>query len=228
MFAHILFDLDDTLFDFQQSQKNGIILLCKKYHIPFTDDLYKLYVDINHCLWKKFNDGLISKDYVQNKRFELFFDCLHMKVEGKDVNNQYQHFLVEHTFLIPFADTVCAELSKKHTLSIITNGVGKTQHQRINNSPISHYFKNVFVSEEVGYAKPNRAFFDYILKKISCINKQEVLIVGDSLESDILGANNIGVPCCFFNPQKKEIVSSCHIDFIINDLQQLISIIENS
>lgn len=224
MYSHILFDMDDTILDFQKAQFVSFKCVLEKYDIPFSLEFYHCYEKINHNLWREFDEGALSKDVVQNERFTQFFNVLNRDIDGKQANLVYQDSLASQTWLIPHAKEACMELSKRHTLSIVTNGVGKTQKRRFLSSEISPYFTNIFISEDIGVAKPDKRFFDEAFKLINCVEKSKILIVGDSLSSDIQGANNVGVDCCWFNPKNVPLDRQVQITYTISDLRQLLEI----
>ena len=117
------------------------------------------------------------------------------------------------------------KLSQNHTLSIVTNGVGMTQKKRFSSSEISPYFSNILISEDIGIAKPDKRFFDEVFKVINCAEKSQILLVGDSLSSDIQGANNAGIDCCWFNPKCAKLDKPLQITYTITDLRQLSDIV---
>jgi len=225
MYTHILFDMDDTILDFQKAQLVSFKYVLEQYAISFSEDIYLCYEQINHLLWKQFDEGTISKDVVQNERFSRFFDTLGKQADGKQANSLYQKSLSSQTWLIPHAKEVCLELSKHYTLSIVTNGVGATQKKRFLASEISPYFSHILISEDIGVAKPNKQFFDEAFNLIKCTNRSEILLVGDSLSSDIQGANNVGIDCCWFNPKGVVNDRKLQITYTITDLRQLMDIV---
>lgn len=225
VYTHILFDMDDTILDFQKAQLVSFKYVLEKYEISFSEDVYLRYEDINHFLWKQFDEGIISKDIVQNERFSRFFDTLGKQVDGKQANSLYQESLSSQTWLIPHAKEVCLELSKHHTLSIVTNGVGTTQKRRFSTSEIFPYFSHILISEDIGVAKPNKEFFDEAFNLIKCTDRHKILFVGDSLSSDIQGANNVGIDCCWFNPKGTINNGQLQITYTITDLRQLLDIV---
>lgn len=167
----------------------------------------------------------MSKDTVQNERFTRFFNVLGKNINGKQANLLYQESLACQSWLVPYAKDTCMELSKQHTLFIVTNGVGITQKNRFLSSEIAPYFSDILISEDIGVAKPNKAFFYAVFKRIGSIEINKVLLVGDSLTSDIQGANNIGIDCCWFNPKGVILDSKVKITYTITDLRQLIDIV---
>lgn len=224
MYSHILFDMDDTIFDFQKAQFVSFKYVLAKYNIIFSENIYRMYCDINHNLWRQFDEGVLSKDTVQNERFTQFFNVLGKNINGKQANLLYQESLACQSWLLPYAKDTCMELSKQHTLFIVTNGVGITQKNRFLSSEIAPCFSGVLISEDIGVAKPNKEFFYAVFKRIGPIEINKVLLVGDSLTSDIQGANNIGIDCCWFNPKGAILDRKVKITYTITDLRQLIDI----
>lgn len=225
MYLHILFDMDDTLLDFQKAQFVSFNAVLREFRIPFSENVYHCYEKINHSLWHKFEEGLMTKEEVQNERFAQFFIAMGLKIDGKQANQIYQKNLAAQYWLNPHAKETCRELSKRYSLSIVTNGVGITQRKRFNSSEISCYFSNLIISEDIGAAKPDKKFFEEAFKVIGCFEKDRILLVGDSLSSDIQGANNIGIDCCWYNPQKIALNKQAEIKHTITDLRQLTRIL---
>lgn len=225
MYTHILFDMDDTILDFQKAQFVSFKYVLEKFDIPFSLEAYHSYEEINHSLWRQFDEGILSKDAVQSERFTQFFNAMDRDIDGNMANLIYQDSLANQTWLVPYAKETCMELSKEHTLSIVTNGVGATQKKRFLLSEIAPYFATILISEDIGIAKPDRRFFDEAFKLISCAEKDKILLVGDSLTSDIQGANNAGIDCCWFNPKGEALNRQLQITYTITDLRQLLDIV---
>lgn len=225
MYSHILFDMDDTILDFQKAQFVSFKHVLDQYNIPFSLDIYHRYEEINHELWKQFDEGILTKDIVQDKRFTQFFADLGKDIDGKQANSFYQESLAAQTWLVPYAKETCMELAKQHSLSIVTNGVGATQKKRFLSSEIAPYFSHILISEDIGVAKPDKKFFDAAFKLINFYELDKILMVGDSLTSDIQGANNIGIDCCWFNPKGTILNKDVQITYTITDLRQLIDIV---
>jgi 2-haloacid dehalogenase len=122
-------------------------------------------------------------------------------IDGKSCNADFQIHLADGAQLIDGAADVCHRLSADRELAIITNGVERTQLNRFNKSQIKSYFKHIFVSGKIGYAKPSRYFFDYVFREMKLSEKSDVLVVGDSLTSDIQGGRDYGLDTCYYNPQ---------------------------
>ncbi len=224
MIKHILFDLDNTLMDFNKAEYNAFQEVMMHYGVDFTEPLFHQYEVINARLWKELEQGLVTMDYVQNKRFAIFFEQLDLVIEGEQANKYYHKMLQNQYELVSNAEEVCGILAKQHQISIVTNGVYNTQISRIHNSAIDKFITNIFISESIGYEKPDVRFFEYVLEKIQC-NKNDVLVVGDSLSSDIQGGINVGIQTCWYNFKKIENKSGIIPDYVISDLIELYKIV---
>ena len=225
MYNHILFDADNTLLDFNKAEQLSFKRLLHHYDVRYSDDIYHQYEMINHKLWELFEKGEINSDTVQQKRFELFFCQIDMAVNGAVANDLYQAELSRQSVLVPFAEEICRKLSQIAMLTIVTNGAGKTQRKRIENSAISKYISYVIISEDIGYAKPSKHFFDETFRIINRKPDDKILIVGDSLSSDIIGGIQAGIDTCWFNRQRQAVPDNMHIDFIIDNLMELLNIL---
>lgn len=224
MYSDILFDADDTLLDFQKAQAHGFKDVLHHYGVEFTSHLYEIYTRINHNLWMQFEKGSVTKDYVQAQRFSEFFGAINKCVDGMEASCIYQSSLQNQNWLIPYAKEVCEHLSKKYTISIITNGVGQTQMHRITSSAISPFISHIMISEDIGFAKPDKRFFEYVIDKLNC-NPEKMLIIGDSLSSDIQGANNANIDAYWYNPNMHQLGTKLFVKGEITDLRQLLDVL---
>lgn len=225
-FRYLLFDADDTLFDFPKSAAQAFSVMCQSNDIPETPETYQLYDAINAVLWAEFEQGKISKDFVTHERYVRFLRHLNLNRDPSKCNRDYLSALGEATFPLPHAEEVCQTLfDRGHLLYIVTNAVASVQKRRLQQCTFSHLFKDVFISEEAGAAKPSKAYFDYVCTRIPGLTPENALIIGDSLTTDIRGANNAGLPCCWVNPQKKPAPSDLIINYEIQSLPELLDFV---
>lgn len=205
-YKFILWDVDGTLLDFDYSQKVSLFHCLEKIGVKGTDELNDIYSQINHRWWKNLELGLVTKKELLNGRFYEFFETT--KIPCQDVEGfreWYQYELGVNFCPIPNAIEVCKTLKEKGFWQcVVTNGVTDTQRSKLKLSGIDAFMEEVFISEQLGSPKPNKAFFDACFEKIRTHNEdfalEKCLIIGDSLSSDMTGGKNAGIDTCYFAP----------------------------
>ena len=223
-YTTILFDADDTLLDFQTAERTALREVLLLFGITPTEELMDRYNEINAALWKAFERGEVTKEDIKNERYRRLFAEFGVGdgVNARQVNDRYLEFLSNGGFLVPGAKSLCEALHRAgFALYIITNGVPNTQRKRLLNSGLAPLFSDVFVSEAVGAQKPFLPFFDYVLAHIDEQDKRRVLVVGDSLGSDIQGAANAELDCVWFNPKGQKNDRGLPVTLEIQKLSQL-------
>lgn len=222
----IFFDIDDTLFDFTKSEQEAFNKVFDKYNLFNSLKLYKKsYQEISKVLWRDLENGKMSLVELGSERFRRLFLEHELEIDAVVFNQDYLGFLGEQTQLVQGAEKVISDLSHKR-LAIITNGYTDVQTSRINNSPLEGTFEHMIISESTGFQKPQTGIFDYAFNKLQITNKSNVLMVGDSLTSDIQGGINYGIDTCWFNPKYKENNTSLKPTYEINKLESLLEIIK--
>lgn len=222
----LLFDLDDTLLDFQKAEKYAICKVMEHYGIDANDDNISLYHNINKKYWKDLELGLVERENLILLRFIDFFSRFNITIdinEAKNVNDKYFYELSSVVFVIPNAIEVLKVLKKKYKLCLITNGVKRVQERRLSLiNDIKEMFNYIFISEEIGYTKPEIGFINYVLNETK-YNKDDCLIIGDSLSSDIQLGINSGIDTCWYNPLSKNKDRECTYE--INNILNILDII---
>ena len=199
----ILFDADDTLFDFKRAERYAFLKTLEDLNIVENrEKLMKIYSNINKEIWEEFDKGKITQENLKVDRFKRFLKKVNLSKSPLEFSDRYLHNLAKASFLYDESENLIKNLSYKYRLMIITNGLTIVQNNRIRNSKIAKYFEKIIISEEVGVAKPNAKIFEYALKEINHKNKKTVLMVGDSLTSDIKGGINFGIDTCWINWNK--------------------------
>ena len=186
-FKTLLFDVDDTLLDFQLTEKKALQALFEEEEVTLTDEIEATYKKINSQLWREFEQGKTDKKTVTDTRFSLLFDQLNKSVDGKKMGERYRYHLSQGHDLLGNSKEIIERLKPDYDLYIVTNGVAKTQYQRLKDSNMTEFFNDIFVSEEVGYQKPMKEYFDYVFDRIPNFEHEKTMIIGDSLASDIQG-----------------------------------------
>jgi 2-haloacid dehalogenase len=197
-----LFDLDDTLLDFQASEK----LCFQETFLHFgilnlIEEMHKTYKLENTLLWKQIEKGEIDKDFLKVERFRRTLSQHNIEIPPHLMAKYYLEQLPNHVVLIDGAVEICRHLKQFGQLGIITNGIEFVQRERIKNSALAPFIDFIAVSEECGFAKPDIRFFEFACNKAHSFEKESTLIIGDRIEVDILGANRFGIDSCWFNPE---------------------------
>lgn len=202
----LLFDADHTLLDFVATEENALTQAFADSNIPFSTEMRCWYLAHNAKLWSAYEQGTIPREEIFRRRFEETFQAFSIDASGTAMEERYRQYLALGCDLIPDALSVIQALSQSYALYILTNGVAATQERRLKDSGLRPYFRDVFVSEEVGAQKPRLDYFTYCFDRIPDFQKAEAILIGDSLFADIGGGNHAGIDTCWFNPygQKNE------------------------
>ena len=199
----LLFDLDGTLFDYDKGEKIAFQQTFIDFTLDYQDEYLKNYDSINKELWKKFELGEIEVSVLKVERFELLLNKIGHKRNAEEFSKKYQNNLSNCTYLLDGVEDLLSELEKRYRMMLITNGLKAVQRPRLKNSSIKNYFTDIVISEEVGSAKPDKKIFDIAFEKMNTTEKSEVLMIGDSLTSDIAGGINYGLDTCWLNPNSQ-------------------------
>jgi len=230
MYSFIIFDADNTLFDFSLSEKYalkqtfyslGFYGFDEKVHVP-------LYAEINKEIWKEFEDGKITSESLKAERFRRFLNRLQdgaVSAEPEEISSRYLTYLSQSGFLLPGAFDLVQSLHRSHTLSLLTNGLTSVQKPRIEASGLKNYFSAVLISEEIGTAKPDPEIFSMAMKEMGADDKNDVLMVGDNLNSDIRGGATFGIATCWLNSDGKSGDFSIQPTYEISELEELYAIV---
>lgn len=221
----IIFDADGTLFDYDRAESEALMASFEQLGFPYDSKYNTVYRDINGQFWKAFEQGLVNQDQLRIGRFEQLLSTIDIEGNPHTLSNAYLKNLSRQTMLVPNAEQILSDLSGQCQFMIITNGLTEVQRPRFRQSSIYHFFADTIISEEVGFAKPDPAIFDIAFEKMHYPAKKEVLIVGDSLSSDIQGGNNYQIDTCWYNPAQKAPNSDLKIHHEISCLTELKSII---
>ncbi len=226
MYTVILWDLDDTLLDFKASEKYAFDTCMINAGITPTDELLAAYSRINLSFWKRLERGEITKDALLAGRFASYFESV--GITGVDVpqfQRSYQQLLGSVCYYLDNSYELCKRLHQTHRQYIVTNGVAATQHSKLAKSRLSEVTDGAFISEESGYDKPSPLFFEKSFAQIPDLVKENTIIVGDSLTSDMQGGVNAGIACCWYNPSKAAVPDDIHIDYTISNLWEILPIV---
>jgi len=217
-----LFDADNTLYDYDKAESHALRTMFDYCGFAYDESKRARYRTINSQTWRDYEDGKISKADLQTIRFERFFEEIGVKHNTADFNTRYLAELGRGTYLIDGAMEICKEIvSQGKQIYIVTNGILATQESRIKHSLIKEYISDFFVSEFVGYQKPDTQYFEYVFSHIPNLPKEKILIIGDSLTADIVGGHNAGIDSCWFNEHRQTNDTNIQPTYEINKLSEL-------
>lgn len=221
MIKTVLLDLDDTILDFKKAEAEALKQTLIQLDIEPKDSTIKRYSEINESLWKLLEKGQIERSRLLVKRFEILFEELGVERCGKLAWNTYEGLLSSGHFFVDGALEVLEILKDNYDLYIVSNGTATVQEKRIKSADISKYFKEIFISQQIGYNKPRLEFFEECFKHIPNFTKDETIIVGDSLSSDIKGGINAGIHTCWFNLRKNPSLVDIVPEYTIDKISEL-------
>ena len=228
MIKVILWDIDGTLLDFEKAEKQAIRKCFEIFQLgECTDEMIRRYSVINKGYWERLERKEITKPEVLVGRFQEFFKSEGIVTDcAEKFNEEYQ---------LRLGDTICfcddgyelvKGLKNRVKQYAVTNGTKVAQVKKLNKSSLIDLFDAVFISEDVGIEKPDVKFFEHVWDVIGQYEKDEVIIVGDSLTSDMQGGNNAGILCCWYNPKGLENTNGVKLDYEIQDLQEILEILK--
>ena len=204
---NFLLDADETVLDFVRSSQESLRHTMGALSLPYDGEIYRLYKQINDGVWAEYERGEITKARLQILRFSRFFERLGVTADAERANAVYFEKLCRTGFLLPGADAFLRELRARGRVFLITNGTPAAQYGRLDSLGIRGQFDGIFISDEIGFAKPDPRFFAHVLTAAG-LTAGECLVIGDSLTSDIAGANGAGIPCIWYDPAGREPVGA--------------------
>ena len=221
MIRNVLFDLDDTLFDFHKAEKIALTKTLVHFGIDPTEETLALYSTINAAHWKRLELGEISREEVKVGRYRELFKTIGVECDPVKATAYYESMLAIGHYFMPGAPELLEELYRKYRLYIVSNGTAKVQEGRIGSSGIAKYMDGIFISQILGANKPDKQFFDICFAEIRDFSLSETVIIGDSLSSDIKGGINAGITTVWFNPKGIENDSDIKPDYTIKELSEV-------
>ncbi len=204
---NFLLDADETILDFVRSSRESLRFAMQAVGSCWHEEDFAIYKSINDGLWREYERGGITKKELTRERFVRFFKQLNVTADPSKANAIYFEKLSRTGYLLEGADAFLKELKKRGKIFLITNGTPQAQYGRLDSLGIRSFFDGIYVSDEIGYAKPDVRFFEYLLKKEN-LERENCLVIGDSLSSDIAGANAAHIPCIWYDPYAREMQGS--------------------
>ena len=227
----ILWDIDGTLLDFSEAERVAILSCFKKFELgTCTDEMLKNYSVINTKYWEALERGEISKERVLVGRFEEFFASQGLdESKATAFNKEYQLRLADTCVFRDKASEIIKDLNNRgYRQYAVTNGTHVAQERKLKNSGLDKLLIDAFISDYIGHEKPSMGFFDAVFERIEGAAAADMMIVGDSLTSDIIGGNNAGIDTCWYNPFKIENRVGAKVTYEIDNLKQIYEVLNIS
>ena len=225
MIEFLFLDLDDTILDFHKAERIAISKTISEFGVEPTEEILNLYHAINKWHWEQLELGTLTRAEVLVNRFGVLFERLGKEVDATKCARAYERNLSIGHYFLPGAEEAVDALSKKYRLFLASNGTATVQKGRMTSANLYRFFETVFVSQEIGYNKPSKAYFDACFATISDFDKEKAIIVGDSLSSDIKGGINAGIRTVWVNPEHKD-CGEIKPDYEIESISQLEDLLE--
>lgn len=223
MYKYLLWDIDGTVLDFLSAEAYALRTLFQKYHLgECSDEMISLYSGINTKYWQKLEKNELTKPQILVGRFREFFECIGVDSSvAESFNSDYQVTLGDHIEFIDHAYEILLSQKGKYVLAAVTNGTRIAQEKKLHLSGLDSIFDAIFISENVGWEKPNQQYFNFVFETLGITNKKEVLIIGDSLTGDMKGGWNAGIDTCWFNPFHKPNTLGIPVTYEIDCLAEI-------
>lgn len=225
MIEFLLLDLDDTILDFHKAERIALSKTIRDFGVEPSETVLSRYHHINKWHWEQLELGLMTRDQVLVGRFAQLFEELGMEVDAAACMKQYEHNLSIGHYFLPGAEEAVKRLHDRYRLFLVSNGTATVQHSRLTSAGLYPCFEQVFISQEIGYNKPDKAYFERCFERIPGFAPEKTLMVGDSLTSDIKGGINAGLKTVWVNPAHKD-CGTIHPNYQIEGIHQLEALLE--
>ena len=221
MVKNIFFDLDDTLLDFKMAERVALSKALTEAGIAPTPENTALYSRINSRQWELLEAGQLDRETLKVQRFRLFFEAMGVAADPVPTALRYEALLGIGHYWMPGARQLLEDLQGRYRLYLASNGTADVQHGRLASAGMEHYFEGIFISEEIGADKPSPAYFEKCFAAIPGFRREESVLVGDRLTSDILGGNRVGLRTVWLNPDNLPLTGEVQPTVTIRALSRL-------
>lgn len=226
MIKTLFLDLDETIFDFKRAQVEALKRAFYQFSIEPTEELLERYDRINKYVWQLLEEQKATREEILVMRFRMLLEEFQIALEPQTIQDLYETELGVGHYYLPGAKAFLDRVKGRYRLYLVSNGTALVQESRIGSSDLASYLDDIFVSETVGADKPSLAFFEYCFSKIPPFKKEEAVMIGDSLTSDIRGGLNAGLHTIWFNhrnqPGREDIIP----EFEAHTYEEVLKIIE--
>lgn len=219
MIKAVLIDIDDTIFDFEKCSKNSFLKTLKNFNLKFKEEDFSYFNKVNDILWTKQKLGEINIKEVFIKRDYLMGKYFNLDIEKGLFNDLFVNFLYYEIEMVDGIEDLLLYLSDKYKIFTASNGIYKMQENRLKKSNLDKYFDKIFVSDKIGFEKPDKKFFQKIMD-LTKFSNDDLIMIGDSIKSDIIGAKNSKIKSIYFNKEDKKI-SDKNFTYQVKNLSEI-------
>ena len=217
----LLIDLDNTLIDFNECARHSIINAFKELGFTYTEKVFETFIEENVKIWKRLEKGEITKPQLRANRWNIILGKLGIDFDGTIIEEMFENGVAKGAYPVEGAYDLLNHLHGKYKMYIVSNGFRFVQESRLKIGDFEKYFDGVFVSEDIGIPKPAKEFFDYCFKNLDNPDKNEVILIGDSLSADILGGVNYGIDTIWFNKNNEPVNDDIKPTYTVNKLKDI-------
>ena len=221
----ILLDIDNTILDFNKCAEKAVKITFEKCNVEFDENTFPVFIEQNDMLWQKIERGELTRQGLHKIRFNTIFGVLGIVGDGEKAETEFRNALFNIAETVDGAVELVKYLSSKYKVYSASNAIYKQQLNRLKMAGLYDYFSGFFVSEIIGHQKPTKEFFDYCFDNLNGLDKEQTIMIGDSLTADILGAKNYGIKSIWFNRDKKQNELSVSPDFMVYNLEEIKNIL---
>ena len=221
MIKAVLIDIDNTLLDFHKCSKEAMCLAAEEYGINFPENYFEIFTKINNSLWEKIEKGELDRQGLFKIRWKLIFEAMKIDADGIAFEETFRSNIKSCAIPVDGAKEILLYLSEKYYVAVASNSEFAQQEKRLRKADMLQYISKIFTSEEIGFAKPSEGFFEACKNELPQFEKEEIILIGDSVTADIEGAKNFGFKTCWFNFAKKENPVCEKADYIVNELSEI-------
>lgn len=221
----LLIDLDNTLIDFNECARHSIINIFEELGFTYTEKVFETFITENVKIWKRLEKGEITKTELRANRWNIILEKLGINYDGTIIEEKFENGVAQGAYAVEGAYELLDYLYPKYDLYIVSNGFRFVQESRLKIGNFRKYFKDIFLSEDIGIQKPATEFFDYCFDKLNNPEKESVMLIGDSISADITGALNYGLDCIWFNKNADELPESINPTHTVNTLKEIMNIL---
>ena len=221
----VLLDLDNTLIDFNECARHSIIKSFEKHGFTYTEETFKTFIAENVKIWKRLEKGEITKSDLRANRWNIILGKLGIDYDGTIIEEEFEKGVAQGAYAVEGAYELLDYLYPKYELYIVSNGFRFVQESRLKIGDFRKYFKEIFLSEDIGIQKPAKEFFDYCFEKLGNPKKEDVVLIGDSISADIIGGLNYGIDSVWFNKNDDELPENIKPSYIVKHLDEIQNIL---